>query len=275
MSKLITVDEFESFELVRDSSPESISADVLATVRTLHETEELEPYLRAILCDTNETPHGPAEVVDILTHRVRADNRAGICAFILKGKSFATVRPTDVSHQIYRLEKIADLSFAVLGFTGRLLDHAQEQFLSTTSRLGLTYAIFDASDLARLLTAYGFLCPRDGRKIVAGRCPCGYSPAKRFMNVLQREALRSISDAHDLQQTAGLVVLPPGSGKTRLAADDAKSTGAECVLYVAHTREILEVAKSEFEALFSVDSVTLHTGLGTLDRPNQVNLATI
>jgi superfamily II DNA or RNA helicase len=245
------------------------------TVRDLNEREEMEPYLRSILFDTNETPHGPAELVDILTHRVKARGKLGMCAFILKGKSFPTIRPANIAHQIYRLEKIAELSCAVLAFSGTLLDEAQEQFVSTANRLGLSYALFDTNDLARLFVAYGFICPRDGRRIVAGRCTCGYSPAKRFMNVLQCDALKAIADAHELKQRAGVVVLPPGSGKTRLAAEDAKRQDARCVLYVAHTHEILDVAVSEFEAVFSRELVTLHDSVESLGQPNQINIATI
>ena len=275
MSTLIHVDDFESFGLVRDFPPDEITREVLNTVRDLNERDEMEPYLRSILFDTNDTPHGPAELVDILTHRVKSRGRLGICAFILKGKSFPTVRPSHIAHQIYRLEKISELSCAVLAFSGTLLDAAQEQFISTAGRLGISYAIFDANDLARLFVAYGFICPRDGRRIIAGRCTCGYSPAKRFMNVLQRDALKAIADAHDLKQRAGVVVLPPGSGKTRLAAEDAKRQNARCVLYIAHTHEILDVAVSEFVAVFSGEYVTLHESEQSLGRPNQVNIATI
>jgi hypothetical protein len=36
----------------------------------LDEREELEPYIMLILHDPNETPHGPAEIVDIFTHKL-------------------------------------------------------------------------------------------------------------------------------------------------------------------------------------------------------------
>jgi superfamily II DNA or RNA helicase len=60
---------------------------------------------------------------------------------------------------------------------------------------------------------------------------------------------------HALKQKSGLVILPPGSGKTRIAAEDAKSFNPRRVLYVAHTHEILDVAQSEFAAKFGTDSV--------------------
>ena len=59
--------------------------------------EELEPYIRLILHDPNETPHGPAEIADIFTHRLSIHKLSGMAAFILKGRSFPTVRPKDVA----------------------------------------------------------------------------------------------------------------------------------------------------------------------------------
>ena len=57
-----------------------------------------------------------------------------MAAFILKGKSFQTVRPIDVAHQIYRLEKIDGLEFALFVAAGVVLDAAKEQFCSTSER---------------------------------------------------------------------------------------------------------------------------------------------
>ena len=185
------------------------------------------------------------------------------------------MRPPHVSHQIYRLEKIAGLEFAILAASGNVLDSAKEQFVSTAERLSCRYAILDAVDLARLFLAYGFFCPKDARRIAAGRCTCGYSPQKRILNVLQAESLKALDVARDLRQRAGLIVLPTGTGKTRIAAEGASRLGATSVLYVAHTHEILDVAKSEFDAIFSTGSVTVHASGRSLSEPNRVNISTI
>jgi superfamily II DNA or RNA helicase len=79
----------------------------------------------------------------------------------------------------------------------------------------------------------------------------------------------------ELHQRAALVVLPPGSGKTRLAAEDAKRADAKSVLYVAHTHEILDVVQSEFAAVFGKDNIRRHTKAGDLRHSTRVNLATI
>lgn len=273
--QLLRIEDFDNFIEVKNFPATQVTKAHLDAVRSLDEREELEPYIRAILHDPNDTPHGPAELVDILTHRLIVQKTNGMGAFIIKGRSFSTVRPKDVSHQIYRLEKISDLTIAVLVVPGIVLDMAKEQFCSTAARLGCQYAIFDAIDVSRMLIAYGFICPRDGRKIVSGRCKCGYSPKKRLLNLFQQDALAALERSHKRGEPAGLIILPPGSGKTRIAAEDALRFDAKNVLYLAHTDEILDVAKSEFEAKFSTDLVTRHAQSKTLRNPNRVNIATI
>ncbi len=275
MKGLIRLEDFDNFSDVRDCPPNGIKKLVMEAVRDLDEREELEPYVRSILFDPNDTPHGPVEIVDILTHKVTVKKETGLAAFILKGKSFQTVRHHQVAHQIYRLEKVSGLRFAVFGAAGTILDPAKEQFCATAERLGCQYSILDAIDLARLFVAYGFLCPRDGQKILAGRCKCGYSPKKRIFNILQRESLRALDVAHEMKQEAGLVILPTGSGKTRIAAEDANKYAAKSILYVAHTHEILDVAESEFEAVFGKEDVSRHVKASSLQQPKKVNITTI
>jgi len=272
---LKSVNDFDSFSAVRDVRPESVPEQLIRAVQKLDEREELEPYLRLILHDPNETPHGPAEIADIFTHKLSIQKLAGMAAFILKGRSFKTVRPRDVAHQIYRLEKIAGLAIAIMAAPGTILDGAKEHFVSTALRLGCNYAIFDAVDLARLFVAYGLLCPRDARKIISGRCSCGYSPRKRILNIFQNDALRELDRAHSCRKSAGLIILPPGSGKTRIAAEDALRSGAQHVLYVAHTSEILDVAQSEFEAVFGASKVKRYDTWAELSTPKAVNITTI
>ena len=274
-AQLVTLDDVDSFRAVKVFPASAIIPALVTAVRELSEPDELEPHIRAILADVGVTPHGPAELVDILTHKVKLRRASTLAAFILKGRSFRTVRPQDVSHQIYRLEKLDGIQLAVLGYSGTLLDAAKEQFISTARRIGCDYMLLDAVDIARLLVAYGFLCPRDARKISAGRCSCGYSPSHRILTALQDEALQELRRARALAQPAGLVVLPPGCGKTRLAAEDAQAAQAQRVLYVAHSQEILDVAESEFNAVFGVDLIRRHTSSNSLRTPARVNIATI
>ena len=272
--RLVRLEEFDRFRTLLSRAPEGVDEIVLASVRDLDERTELEPMLRSILTDIGDTPHGPTEIVDILTHKLTLNRKSGVAAFILKGKSFPKVRPSNVSHQIYRLEKIRDLSYAVFAATGVVLDQAKEQFISTAARVSEAYCLLDAHDIGRLLIGFGFLCPRDGRRISDGRCTCGYSPNKQILNVLQEEALKELATAHSLGQAAGLVVLPPGSGKTRIAAQDAQAMEAKRVLYVAHTHEILDVAEAEFGAVFGPATVDRLEGTPDTEK-SVVHLATI
>jgi len=153
------------------------------------------------------------------------------------------------------------LKFVIFATTGNVLDEPKEQFISTAKRLKCKYSIFDLMDLSRLFIAYGFICPRDANRIVAGRCKCGYSPKRRILNIFQIESIKELMNAHNIGQKAGLIINPPGGGKTRIAAADAKNISVNNLLYIAHTHEILDVAKSEFEALFDKNEITYHTSV--------------
>jgi superfamily II DNA or RNA helicase/diadenosine tetraphosphate (Ap4A) HIT family hydrolase/HKD family nuclease len=67
---------------------------------------------------------------------------------------------------------------------------------------------------------------------------------------LQREALKSLSDARREGKNRGLVVLATGLGKTYLSAFDFKAMGGERALFVAHREEILEQAKDSWQRVF-------------------------
>ena len=67
---LISLLKIDNFERARNVRPSSINEATLATVKDLDESNELESWIQAILYDTNHTPHGPSEVVDILTHKM-------------------------------------------------------------------------------------------------------------------------------------------------------------------------------------------------------------
>ena len=227
-----------------------------------------------VLSHTSQTPHGPAEIVDVLTHKVAVEGKTGIAAFILKGRSFRPVKHQDIAHQIYRLEKISALKFAIFAAVGDVLDAGKEQFISTAERLGVSYALMDANDVARLALAYGFYCPRDAKRIQNGRCECGYSPTHEKLNVLQQTSLKELSTAHQIGQRSGLIVLPTGSGKTRIAAQDARAFDAQCVLYLAHRHEILDVAQDEYTSVFGIASIQKIESKEDFSRLKRINLST-
>ncbi len=271
---LIPLKRIDSFCRYR-SIDYAINEQVIETVRSLDERHEIEPWLTAILNDTNSTPHGPAEIVDILTHKLTVHGEERLAAFILKGKSFSTVRPSHVSHQIFRLNRISGLGIAVFCATGNVLDDVKEEFLHTISGIGCDYTFLDASDLAKVFIGYGYICPRDGSRIAKGRCQCGYTPSVHPSNVLQEEALRCLSDTHAEGDRSGAVILPTGAGKTRIAASDIKRQDPDLALYVAHSHEILEDAETEFLRHFDAEQVKRFASRPSMNELRKVNLITI
>jgi superfamily II DNA or RNA helicase len=272
---LFNILRVDNFKEIRDIPPRNIGDEALDTVRSLTEDEEIEPWIQAILYDTNHTPHGPSEIVDILTHKLVVKDQEGLAAFILKGRSFKTVRPSHVSHQIFRLERINGLNYMVFAATGNVLDEVKEQFISTANRLNCDYCFLDAHDIARLFVAFGFICPRDGEKIRGGQCSCGYTPANRTSNIIQQDALRELAATHNMHQSAGVLVLPTGTGKTRVAALDVKRAEVDKCLYIAHSHEILEAAEDEFLCEFPASEVKRFKTAPSREALRRVNLITI
>lgn len=252
---LITIDEFDCFSKIKEIQEKDITQDIIKTIKNLDEKSEIEPYIRSSIFDINETPHGPVEFADIFTHRITVNGKSGLAAFIIKGKSFKTIRAKDVSHQIYRLRKISGLNFVVFAYTGNLLDPPREEFVTTAKEINCDYGFFDTMDIARLFISEGFICPRDGRIISQYSCSCGYSPKRKELNILQKETLRELLISHKLKQKSGLVVLPTGVGKTRVAAKDSYDFKSKSVLYIAHTHEILDIAEEEFSNIFGKKNV--------------------
>ena len=243
--------------------------------RSFHESDDLEELLLNALTDPNRTPHGPVEIADILTLQLSYQNKIGVAGIVLKGRSFSTIRPSHISHQIFRLRKISDLNFAILGHTGNLLDEAREEFIHTAEDLGVDYTIIDATDFARLAVVSDILCPRDAKKLKSGHCSCGYRAKGDLVNFLQIDVLKRLEDAHSLKQESGVVVMPTGSGKTRIAAIDSGKRGARRILYVAHTHEILKVAAAEFAHVFGNKAINMGWQVNPFNTDTSVHLCTI
>src|SRR5436309_1693865 len=69
-SRLLAFDDIDNFSYAKSINATDITTEHLTTIRGLDERTELEPSIRKILGDVNETPHGPVEIVDILTHHI-------------------------------------------------------------------------------------------------------------------------------------------------------------------------------------------------------------
>jgi superfamily II DNA or RNA helicase len=271
----VLIDDFDSFKYIKDFPVEGINDAVLKTVVNLNEKTQLEPFLRGCIFDVNDTPHGPMEIVDILTTKIKCRNRAMYGAFILKGKSFKRITAQDISHQIFRLKKIGGLEIAILGYTGNLLDQPHDEFITTCIEIGCDYSIWNNYDFARLFISEGFICPRDGKILGGNVCDCGYTFNRETLNIYQEEAIKRLSEAHQLEQTKGLVILPTGAGKTRVSVKDVKANGYKRVLYVAHTHEILEGAHTEYNIEFDDSDLNFLTTSDKNFKLQKVNFITI
>ena len=93
MGRLIKIQDLDQFHEVVNIPEAAITSDVLSNVRQLDERRDLEPMLREILWDPAETPHGPTEIADIVTTKVRIRENRRLAAFVIKGKSFPKVKP--------------------------------------------------------------------------------------------------------------------------------------------------------------------------------------
>jgi superfamily II DNA or RNA helicase len=273
MSTLIDITEFDSFQRIKNVDARDVRNPAINTIKKLDEKTQLEPFVRACIYDLNDTPHGPVEIVDILTTKITYNNQKKYAAFILKGKSFKRITAQDISHQIYRLKKIDGLDVAILGYTGNILDQPQEEFISTCKEIDCDFSIWNDYDFARLFISEGILCPRDGNIINGNTCKCGYSLDKEELNIFQTEAVKELKKAHALKQTSGLIILPTGSGKTRIAAKDVYHVNPATTIYLAHTNEILIGAYKEFSQLYLEHDLQFLTSLDL--EIKKVNFATI
>ncbi|MDP6556032.1 MAG: hypothetical protein QGG71_15290 [Pirellulaceae bacterium] len=171
-SRLIDIDEVDQFARIADISPRDITEEVLRGIAGLHEVRELEVLIREIIADPTETPHGPTEIADILTTQIHVAGQRCVAGFVLKGRSFGKVRSKDVTHQFAKLRTIEGLQLMVFAAVGSIQDDAQRDFLQTAKDAQCNYLVMNVLDLARLLIAYGKVCPEDGLPYdKGGKCP--------------------------------------------------------------------------------------------------------
>jgi len=162
MTRLIKIHDIAEFSEIGIIPDTAITDVILTNVRNLDEKEEIERFVREILYDPNETPHGPTEIADILTTHVHVNGKKQLAAFVLKGRSFLKVTSRNVTHQFARLRQIPKLDLIVFGAVGHIQDDAQRDFMQVALDGKCDYLIIDAQDWARLLIAYEKICGKDG-----------------------------------------------------------------------------------------------------------------
>ena len=175
MGRLIKIHEIDEFSEVKAIPDGAISEEILSNVRNLDEKKEIERFIREILYDPNETPHGPTEIADILTSHVHVRGEKRLAAFVLKGKSYLKVSSRYVTHQFAKLRQVPNLGLMIFLAVGNIQDDAQRDFVQNAIDAGGDYLIIDAQDCARLLIAYEKICPKDGTPYdEAGTCQKGH-----------------------------------------------------------------------------------------------------
>ncbi len=143
---------FSEYEKVHD-----ITEEELNTVREMRETE-IEAKIRNILKDENRTADSPTEKADIITLKLRINNKDDLrnAAFILKGKSYRKVTINSVATNLLKAtELLVDVVFLV--YTGELLDEPLTYFIKLCNQNKKMYCVIDGRDLTRLLKAYRLL----------------------------------------------------------------------------------------------------------------------
>ena len=188
MIKIDEIEEFSEITLVPDAA---ITDEIINNVRNLDEEDQFEPFIREIIQDPNITPHGPTEISDIISYRVKMQGKNLLTAMILKGKSFPKVTSKIVANQFFKIRQIPKLDLIIFAAVGNIYDDAQRDFIQTALDNDVDFLIIDVRDLAKLLIAYGKICPKDGTPFKDNVCEKGHkndNNIKISMNV--RENLK-------------------------------------------------------------------------------------
>jgi len=158
---LIKIHDIDEFSEIKSIPNSAIHTAIINNVRILDEKLEIEKFIREILYDPNETPHGPTEIADILTDLHIKGNKT-LAVFVIKGKSFNKVTSRDVTHQFAKLRQISDIGLMIFGAVGNIQDDATRDFIQTAVDANCDYLIIDSHDFSRLFIAYEKVCPKDG-----------------------------------------------------------------------------------------------------------------
>jgi hypothetical protein len=182
------IDEFANIDLV---PAQSVNDAMLSVISQLNEKTEMEPFIRKILFDPNETAHGPTELADILTTNLHVKGEKCLAGFVLKGKSFNPVSNQHVSHQFEKLATVG-IRVAIFAAVGKIQDEAQRNFSTRAKNEGWLWIIMHAMDLARLFIAYGKICPQDGTPFDNQTQKCKYGHLRRRTKLRRNEIAENI-----------------------------------------------------------------------------------
>lgn len=186
MSQILRIEDIEEFEQSGRVPRAAITDTILDGIRRLNERIELEPALRRILTDQNETPHTSTEQADILTAHVTWRREPRFTAFVNKGKATQRVNAEAVAHQLLRVASVPGVQLLVFLAVGHIQDDIWNAVATTAKGMDADYLVVDAVDVARLLVAYQQVCPRDGSPYREGKCGrCGTAASDPIEVVLR------------------------------------------------------------------------------------------
>jgi hypothetical protein len=214
MKKLLLKD-FDNFNKITTIPLESINSKIEQAIKELDEKVHIEPSIRKILYDPNQTPHGPTEIADIITIKTTINGRPKLTAFVIKGRSFKKITAKEITHQFTRLRDIPDLDVAVFVAIGDIQDDAKKEFYRVCEDGSLDSLEVDRRELARLLIAYGKICPNDGTFLDKEHCPkCGFSGIQEETHFEEEQrpttygilALNDISTARAKRYSADILI---------------------------------------------------------------------
>lgn len=205
------VEDFHEFEAVARLPRGAVTQPLIDGVRCLDERTEMEPLIREILADSNETPHGSTEIADILTCQLSSSGKDFLGAFVNKGKAFPKVRSKDVAHQLMRLSQIPSINMIVLLASGNIMDDAIRDLETVAAAMQAGSLVVDAVDLVRLFIVHGKICPHDAAIFDNNACPrCGHEASKPLQvtfNIFEEpwfEVLKHDDVSHGLARRVSL-----------------------------------------------------------------------
>ena len=171
--RMLRPEGVDNFRRIADAR--QIGHGVIEGLRSADEKLELEPALSRIIGETDQTPHGPTEIADLVTVHLSVAGQPRLSAVVIKGKAWKKVTAKDVSDQVLRAFQLPGVELVVLAAVGDIQDDVKKHLAWLADNAGVDWMILDRGDLANLLVVYGQLCPADGSWIAGSRCSCGYS----------------------------------------------------------------------------------------------------
>lgn len=86
-SKYLNIEDFDQLIQLKELPRASINDSLISAASEFTEVDELEKLILSSIVEPHITPHGPAEIVDILTLRLSYKSHYGLAGIILKGSS--------------------------------------------------------------------------------------------------------------------------------------------------------------------------------------------